>query len=605
MTVVEDISERKRMAIELEQHRYHLEELVAARTAKLRESEEALFREKELAQVTLHSIGDAVITTDASGRVSYCNPIAERLTGWEAAVASGRFLSEVFQIVHEVTRRPTQNPVERVLRDGCTAGLANHTVLISRDGTEYCIEDSAAPIRDRDHQMIGVVIVFHDVTQARSLARQLSWQARHDVLTRLVNRRQFEHDLAEAIQEVNQENQQHVLCYLDLDQFKVVNDTCGHIAGDELLRQVSRLLRSQIRAADTLARLGGDEFGVLLRRCPLEGAEVIANNLRKAIQDFRFIWQDKAFSIGVSIGLVCLKNTNSCALTDILSAADAACYAAKDRGRNRVHVYQADDSELARQRRERQWSVQIQQSLADNRFCLYRQAIVPISESDASQSSHYEILLRMIDENGELVLPGSFIPAAERYKLMPAIDRWVIRTVFSYAEQTAPATSSSNVELQPLLNMINLSGASISDDQFLSFLREQFDRYEVSPQTIGFEITETAAIANLAHAIHFMQELKQLGCCFALDDFGSGMSSFAYLKTLPVDYVKIDGDFVESMTDDPTAYAIVESINQIGHVMGLKTIAESVKNAAIRARLEEIGLDYVQGYGVAKPTQWF
>ena len=603
LAIVEDISDRKRMAIELEQHRHHLEELVTARTAKLRKSEEALFREKERAQVTLHSIGDAVITTDADGRVEYLNPIAEQLTGWKSGAAKGRFLSAVFQIVHEVTREPVKNPVERGLHSGCPTGLANHTILISQDGTEYSIEDSAAPIFDRANQMIGVVIVFHDVTQSRRLARQLSWQARHDDLTRLVNRRQFEHDLAAALREVKQENQQHVLCYLDLDQFKVVNDTCGHIAGDELLRQVSRILQAQIRATDTLARLGGDEFGVLLKQCPLDQAEVIANDLRRAIQDLRFIWKDKAFCIGVSIGLVRLANTDSSVLTDILSAADAACYAAKDRGRNRVHVYQANDSELARQRRERQWSVRIKQMLAANRFCLYRQAISSTTAPKNSQNSHYEILIRMLDEDGELILPGSFIPAAERYDLMPDIDRWVIRTVFSYIEQTALMTLTRRTT-QPPLHMINLSGASISDDQFLSFLKEQFERYSVSPQTVGFEITETAAIANLDQAIYLMRELKQLGCRFALDDFGSGMSSFAYLKTLPVDYLKIDGEFVEGMADDPTTCAIVESINHIGHVMGLKTIAESVENAVLRTQLEKIGLDYVQGYGVAMPTHW-
>ncbi|MEM9452282.1 MAG: diguanylate cyclase [Cyanobacteria bacterium P01_E01_bin.6] len=364
---VTDITEQKQAERDLQKLNQELEARVNQRTAELEAS-------KELAQVTLHSIADAVITTDAIGQVEYFNPVAERLTGWSAAAAKGKQLTDVFNIVNEMTRARVDNPVEQVLHKGCIAGLANHTVLISKDGTEYSIEDSAAPIRDREGQLIGAVMVFHDVTQSRQLSRQLSWQASHDVLTGLVNRRKFEHDLAEALRDVQQENTVHVLCYLDLDQFKVVNDTCGHMAGDELLRQISQLLKGRIRTTDTLARLGGDEFGVLLKNCPLKRAEMIADTLRQAVQTFRFLWQDKAFSIGVSLGLVPLE-ANHCTLTEALSAADAACYAAKDRGRNRIHIYQVDDSELARQRGERQWSIRIRQALEDNRFCLYRQAI--------------------------------------------------------------------------------------------------------------------------------------------------------------------------------------------------------------------------------------
>ncbi|MEM9162998.1 MAG: PAS domain S-box protein, partial [Cyanobacteria bacterium P01_F01_bin.4] len=394
----------------------------------------ALFREKELAQVTLHSIADAVITTDAFGRVEYFNPIAEHLTGWQAAEAKGELLTEVFEIIHETTRAPVENPVERILRTAPATELTTHPVLVSRQGAEYSIESSAAPIRDRKGDMIGTVIVFRDVTQSRQLARQLSWQASHDPLTGLANRRQFEQDLSKTLENTQKSGQLHVLCYLDLDQFKVVNDTCGHLAGDDLLRQVSKLLRGQIRATDTLARLGGDEFGILLKQCPLERAERIAEKCRKAVQQFRFLWQDRTFSLGVSIGLVAL-DTESHTLTDVLSAADAACYAAKDQGRNRIHIYQVDDSELLKQRGERQWSVHIRQALEDNRFCLYRQAIAPIVPSEDNQPSHYEILLRMVDEQGNLVLPDAFIPSAERYDLMPAIDRWVVQAFFAQVER--------------------------------------------------------------------------------------------------------------------------------------------------------------------------
>ena len=500
VAVIEDISDRKK--IEADRQRVELE----------------LFEEKELAQVTLHSIGDAVITTDAVGRVQYCNPVAERLTGWEATVAKGRPLHEVFRIINETTRDPTENPVTRVLREGCIVGLANHTLLITRDGNERSIDDSAAPIRNRDGHVIGAVLVFHDVTEARTLARQLSWQASHDALTGLVNRRQFEQELRESLRGAKFNNQQHVLCYLDLDQFKVVNDTSGHMAGDELLRQVAMVLKARIRGADVLARLGGDEFAILLKQCPLEQAEAIAKTLQDAIQAFRFVWQDKTFRIAMSIGLVPLMATSR-DLISVMSAADAACYAAKIRGRNRVHVYQTDDSELVRQRHEQQWSIRIREALEENRFCLYRQAVVPTTEHCSSQKTHYEILLRMIDETGTLVLPTVFIPAAERYGLMQQIDHWVIQTFLAQIEQSRPETAAAAKGAATIPYMINLSGASLSDDQFLSFLRTQFTQYPTAPQFICFEITETAAISNLNQAIHFIHELKQLGCQFALDDF--------------------------------------------------------------------------------------
>ncbi|MEM9119876.1 MAG: PAS domain S-box protein [Cyanobacteria bacterium P01_F01_bin.56] len=574
-----DITERKRMAQEL-------------------------FREKELAQVTLHSIGDAVITTNAQGQVEYFNPVAEQLTGWTASAAKGRPLMEVFRIVHEVTREPAENPVEQVLRDGCTTELDNHTVLISRQGTEYCIEDSAAPIRDRAGRMIGTVMVFHDVTQSRQLSHRLSWQASHDALTDLTNRRHFEQLLEETLKEVQQCQEVHVLGYLDLDQFKIVNDTCGHAAGDELLRQVSRLLKSQIRATDILARLGGDEFGLLLKKCSLEQANRIAEKLREAVQNYHFLWQAKAFRIGVSIGLVALQ-PDSQTLSEVLSAADAACYAAKSRGRNRINIYQADDSELAKQQGEQEWSLRIRQALEDNRFCLYRQAIVHTSNSDEAQIDHYEILVRMLNEQGEMITPGVFIPAAERYRLMTEIDRWVVQTFFAHVEGAQPKQCPTSENVPETLHLINLSGASVGDAQFLNFLKAQFAQHNVSPHAIGFEITETAAIANLDQAMLFINELKQLGCPFALDDFGSGMSSFGYLKTLPVDYLKIDGKFVRDIISDPATYAIVESINHVGHVMGLKTIAEWVENLDLQDQLAQMGIDYLQGYGIARPCPVF
>ncbi|MEG4351275.1 EAL domain-containing protein [Microcoleus sp. LAD1_D5] len=556
--------------------------------------EESLFAEKELAQVTLQSIGDGVITTDAQGNVRYFNPIAERLTGWQTHEVQGLAFSKLFLIVDQVTREPVENPINKALLEERIVTLANNTILVAHDGTEYPIADSAAPIRDRQGQIIGAVIVFHDVTESRYLTRQLSWEANHDALTGLINRRRFEQQLVEAIASVQDSNHQHALCYLDLDQFKVVNDTVGHIAGDELLRQITALIQQGVRASDMLARLGGDEFGILLTQCPLSQAAKIAENLKDLVHQFRFIWNGKTFIIGVSIGVVAI-DQNSQDLRELLGAADAACYAAKARGRNCVHIYSLDDSELIKQRGERQLISKISRALETNRFCLYYQKIVSITTKPLVE--HYEILLRMRDENGEVVSPNEFIPAAERYGLITEIDCWVIEKFFS---------NYHNLPKKDVVNQglytINLSGASISNNQFMRFLIEQFSRYQVPPQTIGFEITETAAIANFEQARYFMSELKKIGCCFALDDFGSGLSSFAYLMNLPVDYLKIDGAFVKNISHNLISQALVEGFNRIAHAMNLQTIAEFVEDEAILEKLREIGVDYAQGYGIARPV---
>ncbi|NEP18349.1 MAG: EAL domain-containing protein, partial [Leptolyngbya sp. SIO4C1] len=532
--------------------------------------EKQLIEEKELAQVTLRSIGDAVITTNAVGQVQYLNPVAEALTGWTQAEANGRALSEIFNIVHETTREPAANPVERVLREKKVVGLANHTVLIARDGTERSIEDSAAPIQTDDGCTIGAVLVFHDVSETRHLTRQLSWQASHDMLTGLFNRREFEQRIAQAVENARSHGRTHVICYLDLDNFKVVNDTCGHAAGDRLLKQVSSLLSQHIRKTDTIARLGGDEFGLLLEYCQLDNASRIVYSLREKIRNLRFTHSGRVFSIGVSIGVTSITaDTDSAALS--LSNADAACYMAKRKGRNRVHIHQPDDSDLAHQRDETHWAAYITEALEKNQFCLYCQPIVPLSSAD-SAAKHYEILLRLRDKAGQLVSPGAFMPAAERYNLMPLIDRWVVQTLFSkqaafcrqvWARSEQPLPSSSH------LYSVNLSGASINDDEFIHFLKEQFSHYQIPPALICFEVTETAAIENLTKAAQLIGELRNLGCRFALDDFGSGMSSFAYLKTLPVDYLKIDGRFIRNLAENAVDTAMVTAIHQIAKVMNI------------------------------------
>ncbi|MEH1922907.1 MAG: EAL domain-containing protein [Nostoc sp.] len=557
----------------------------------LKQIEETLFQEKELAQVTLHSIGDAVITTDASGRIQYLNPVAESLIGCSEASAQGLLLLEVLTIVDETTGESVQNPIEQALQENRVVSLANHTVLINQNNQEIAIQDSAAPIRNREGQIIGAVMVFHDVTQNRKLSSQLSWQATHDALTGLVNRQEFERRVEEALRLACLDYQVHALCYLDLDHFKIVNDTCGHLAGDELLRQITALLQEKIRKTDTLARLGGDEFGVLLTQCTIKQALRVANDLLSCVQKFRFVWEEQIFSIGVSIGLVGI-DMNSESLTEIIRTADAACYTSKNRGRNRVYFAQTQDQEQLQRRGEMQWVSRISQALENDWFCLYAQPIAAITPA-AQNGDHYEVLLRLRDEQGNLVLPMAFIPAAERYNMMHLIDRWVIRTLFS--------NWSTFVDNEQSIYAINLSGSSINDDQFIDFLHEQFILHPISPQRICFEITETVAIANLIKAKQFIQLLQGMGCSFALDDFGVGMSSFAYLKSLPVDYLKIDGSFIRNIVENPVDNAIVTAITHIASAMGIQTIAEFVENDAILERITALGINYAQGYGIATP----
>ena len=563
-----------------------------------KQMEQNLFVEKELAQVTLKSIGDAVITTEPNGRVQYLNPVAEQLTGWSVAEARGRSLLEVWSIREQLTRKPLPNPVTLVGQQKQPSQLPQDTLLIAKDGTEYAIEASAAPIKNRPGQIMGAVIVFRDVTQSRQLAQQLSWQAHHDPLTGLYNRRKFEDLVNLAIQESRLSESEHALCYFDLDRFKIVNDTCGHAAGDEVLKQITQLCQKRIRAADILARLGGDEFALLLRHCPLAMAAQMAEGIRLSIQDFRFAWKDKMFSLGVSIGLVAIDSRTE-NLTSLLSTADAACYAAKEKGRNCIHLYHSQDLMVAQQRGERQWIDKLNRAIAQNRFCLYKQKIVSLE--DNGSSPHYEILLRLIDESGQLIVPGVFFPAAERYGLLPALDRWVLATFFASYEVYCQSRTKLPLEPNPPLYHLNLSGASINNQEMATFLQEQFQLYSLPYETICFEIKETVALSHLHTAVTFIDQLKQWGCSLALDDFGSGLSSFAHLKNFPVDYLKIDGRVIENMVQEPINYATVECFHRLSQLMNIQTIAEFVEDHATWQSLKQIGINYAQGYAIEPP----
>jgi diguanylate cyclase (GGDEF)-like protein len=467
-------------------------------------------------------------------------------------------------------------------------------LLIRRDGNELYVESTAAPIRDGAGHVAGGVLVFHDVSESRELNRRLSYHASHDVLTGLVNRREFESRLERALKSAKAREASYALCYLDIDQFKIINDTCGHSAGDALLGQVGALLKAKVRWRDTLSRLGGDEFGILLESCTLDEAMRTAEALRESVRNYRFTWEDRVFRLGASLGVVPIAADNE-DVASILSAADSACQAAKEGGRNRVHSFAENDIELMRRRREMQWAARINAALEEGRFELFRMLIQPLQKVEVG--THYELLLRMRDEGGRIVSPNDFIAAAERYGITPAIDRWVIENAFRWL------VSEADEREKLAMCSINLSGQSFGDDKFLPFVIDQFHKSGLDASKICFEITETAAVASFSQANRFIQALKELGCKFALDDFGTGLSSFGYLKHFPVDFLKIDGSFVREILRDPIDREMVRSINEIGHLTGKQTIAEFAENAEIIQMLTSLGIDYAQGYGIAQPQR--
>jgi diguanylate cyclase (GGDEF)-like protein/PAS domain S-box-containing protein len=559
-----------------------------------KKAETRVFEEKERAQVTLQSIGDGVITTDADGNIDYINPVAQDLTGWDMRSARNKPITEIMTIVNAHTRATVDNPVMRCLQEGRVITLEDNSVLISKNSDEVPIQDSAAPIRDRIGNVIGSVMVFHDVSKETRLFRQLSYQASHDSLTNLINRREFENRLMTAIDQIRgKPDETHALLYLDLDQFKVVNDTFGHSAGDALLRQLAELVHSNIRSTDLLSRLGGDEFGILLERCSEARALEVAEKIRGSVEGYRFEWQDSFTTIRCSIGVVMVGSDNA-DVAGLMSSADVACYSAKDMGRNQVHLYKDSDASLRHE--EMKWVSRISSAVEEDRLELFFQPIIGIGQENGGGPGHYELLLRMRDENGELVGPDQFIPAAERYNLMSMLDRWVIRKALAeLADREAEGEARYTIA-------INLSGTSLSEDRFLADVIKELEKQKLPPGAVCFEITETAAISNLSRVVHFMQTLKKLGCKFSLDDFGSGLSSFTYLKNLPVDYLKIDGQFIRNVVDDTVDESMVRAIWEVGHAMGIQTIAERVETKQVLEKLGSLGIEYAQGYYIARPT---
>ena len=560
-------------------------------------AEIALEENRELLRVTLNSIGDAVVTTDAFGVVTWLNPIAETLTGWATNVAKGRHVSEILSLVSEETRHSVTNPILMALKEKKIVGLALNTVLISRDGTEYGVEDSAAPIQDAFGRIIGAVMVFHDVTEARALNREISHQAHHDALTGLPNRLAFETNLGRFLQRIESSAEVGAVMIVDLDHFKIVNDTCGHHAGDELLCQIAALLKSCVRSHDTVARLGGDEFALLLENCSRHNAERVAQNICDAADRFRYIAATgQAFRVGTSIGVLPIEGAGL-DHDHILQAADTSCYIAKESGRNRFHTWQVRDESVHARIGESAWGARIEKALDERSFRLYAQRIQALSPGAIAQETglHFEVLLRLIEADGTVVSPAVFIPVAERYQLATRIDRWVVQEVMDKLSDMADSGQL------PSLVAINLSGQSISDRAFHEFIKGLIDRARFDVRVLCFEITETAAITKLADATTFLQAMRQRGIRIALDDFGAGVSSFGYLKNLTVDFLKIDGQFVRGVASNPLDLVSVRSFCEVARVLGIQTIAEYVEREELRVILQELGVDFAQGYLIHHP----
>ena len=547
--------------------------------------------ERELLKLqrAVESSSSAVIITDTLGVIEYVNPKFTQITGYEKFEALGQQPAKIL-LSSKISRTKAHYEMWRTISAGKEwSGVLRNT---RKDGGLYWSKNSISSVKDSKGVITHYITVHEDISEHYELSEKLTYQASHDTLTGLINRREFERLLQRVISTSKTAGTQHALCFMDMDQFKVINDTCGHIAGDELLRQIGVMLKRTVRKRDTIARLGGDEFAVLMEHCPPENAMRVANSLLEAVRGFQFGWKEYNFKLGISIGLVTIDNTIR-SVTQLLSDADLACYMAKDQGRNRVHFYHEKDTGIIERHGQMQWVSRINKALDEDRFCLYAQPILSMNGA----VKHYELLIRMLDERGNAILPGAFLPAAERYGLIVKLDHWIIKHAFSLLAQHPKLTEASN------LYAINVSGPSLADPATLDLIVEWLNEYQLSGKNICFEITETAAITNLSAAKRFIETLKFLGCRFALDDFGSGLSSFAYLKKLPVNYLKIDGMFIRGIADEQVDFAMVKSINEIGQVMGMQTIAEFVENKSIKSKVEEIGINYAQGHEIGEPVE--
>lgn len=558
-----------------------------------------LYEEKERAFVTLDSINDVVLRTDQNARLRFINKAGEKMIGQSLQELKGKSISDILHIVDHPSGKPIVNSLVKALNSGIEVSCNRQSLLYVGDNIKIAVEERAAPIFNKNNKLLGAVLCLRDVTVARNTLERRSWEASHDLLTGIWNRRAFENSIDIAIKQVKNKNRDYVLCFMDLDRFKIVNDSCGHAAGDELLIKVTQLIQSKIRKNDILARLGGDEFGLLLEECDSTQGKVIANELINSVEGFQFYCDGNSYSVGVSIGLTTITSNSSLDINTLIGEADSACYWAKEHGRNQVCHFLASDMDLAAKRSQTGWVGRITSALKDNRFVLYHQKYRSLNH-DTGVRLHMEVLLRMIDEKGGIIEPELFLPAAERYDLIQEIDRWVIHKVFSAFHLLVSMNKG-----QSLMVNINLSGASINSGYLLKFIQQKVAEFGVDTESICFEVTETVAVKNLDAATEFINECKKMGIKFALDDFGTGSSSFAYLKNLPVDYLKIDGSFIQNLENNEVDREMVGAINRIGHLMGKVTVAEFAENDSVIAILDEMGVDFAQGYGVFLPRPLF
>jgi diguanylate cyclase (GGDEF)-like protein/PAS domain S-box-containing protein len=571
--------------------------LTIARDVSHRKSlEVSLSRSKRQAQYTLESISEGVITTNNDGHIDYMNLAAETLIGANRDDAAGHRVGELFTLVDDADRRPLGDPVERCLAMRRRVNMGRRAVMVSADGElEHSVEITASPVRGPGNSISGTVVVFHDVSELRGLTRKMSYQATHDPLTGLVNRREFERRLDEAMDSAHAEEAIHMLFYMDLDRFKAVNDTCGHLAGDNMLREVAALIKKEVRDSDFVGRLGGDEFGALLVGCPIAKARQIATDICNAVSDYRFVWKDKIFNIGISIGLVEISHTSG-TLQDVMSAADSACYMAKQQGRGQVHIYSARDEAVARERGDIQWLRQLQTALHEDGFELAVQSIIATSGKTESGPA-VEVLIRLSDAGGHMTESAEFLRPAERYQMMPQIDRWVINSALG-------AIASGEIKLSAKRSCaINLSSQTLGDEAFLGFVVDSLDRSGVAPSAVCFEVTEAAILSNVQHAQRFIEVLHGIGCEFSLDDFGSGLGSFSSLKHLPIDYLKIDGTYTRSLRTDLVNQEMVSAMINLARTMQFRVVAEQVEHQEDFDWLRDAGVDFVQGYFIEAPVR--
>ncbi len=571
--------------------------LTVARDVSHRKSlEVSLSRSKRQAQYTLESISEGIITTDNDGRIDYMNLSAETLIGANRDDAAGHRVGELFTLVDDADRRPLGDPVERCLAMRRRVNMGRRAVMVSADGEhEHSVEITASPVRGPGNSISGTVVVFHDVSELRGLTRKMSYQATHDPLTGLINRREFERRLDEAMDSAHAEEAVHMLFYMDLDRFKAVNDTCGHLAGDNMLREVAALIKNEVRDSDFVGRLGGDEFGSLLIGCPIEKARQIAADICNAVANYRFVWKDKIFNIGVSIGLVEISHASG-TLQDVMSAADSACYMAKQQGRGQVHIYSARDEAVARERGDIQWLRQLQTALHEDGFELAVQPIIAMT-GKADSGPAVEVLVRLTDGRGQTANSAEFLRPAERYQMMPQIDRWVINA-------TLGAIASGEIKLSARRSCaINLSSQTLGDESFLGFVVDSLDRSGVAPSAICFEVTEAAILSNVQHAQRFIEVLHGIGCEFSLDDFGSGLGSFSSLKHLPIDYLKIDGTYTRNLQTDLVNQEMVAAMIKLARTMQFRIVAEQVEHQEDFDWLRDVGVDFVQGHFIEAPAK--